>query len=271
MALTPEQAGREYEQQLLDLLKPIFGEENTPKTIAGSSLFPDIFLKDQFRNLVRVEIKTDIGADFGQKGITLDKETKKWVPIRKKFKTRRDFSRNIDNLYEDLFDSLNLSSLITNAWKLPNTQNKGMDVNTLLYMIETNQLNKALNYERQLIRMERGFDPYRETTLVRNVSANISRYYNSLNTYYLQVKNKGFYYMGEDKSNLNQKFREKNLPFNIPPFNPSESKLNLRGKTSATGNYFRPIIRFKISGLTKSSVSLDDPVFAQALYQILWS
>ena len=54
MALTPEQAGKEYEQQLLDLLKPIFGEENTPKTIARNSLFPHIFFKDQFRNLVRI-------------------------------------------------------------------------------------------------------------------------------------------------------------------------------------------------------------------------
>lgn len=268
---SPEQAGKQYEQDLLDIVTPIFGSENVPRSVAGSSLYPDIFVKDQFRSMVRVEAKTDIGADFGQKGITIDKKTKKWIPVKKEFKTRSNFTKKIDNLYDDLFSTLNLHDAIVNAWDLPNQKNKGMDVNTLLYMIETNELNKSLNFERQLIRIETGFDPYKETTLVRDVKSSIINYYNSLNTFYLQIKGRGFYFMGEDKNNLNSKFREKNLPFNIPQFSPTEAKLNLRGKTSTSGGYFRPTLRFKISGLSSSSVSLEDESFVKALHYILWS
>lgn len=268
---TPEQAGKEYEQRLLDIVKPIFGEENTPQTIAGSSLYPDIFLRDQFRNMVRIEVKTDIGADFGQKGITLDSETGKWIPVKKEFKTRSNFTKKIDKLYDSIFEEEDLSKKITSAWNLPNKNNKGIDTQTLLYLIETKQVNKVLNYERMLMRMEKNFDPYKETTLVRDVSSSIVNYYNSLNTFYIQIQDKGFYYMGEDKNNLNQLFRENNLPFVIPKFNPTESKLNLRGKTSTSGQSFRPTLRFKISGLQKSSVSLEDTSFVMAMYKILWS
>jgi hypothetical protein len=268
---SPERAGKEYEQYLLDVVTPIFGPENVPKNVAGSSLYPDIFLKDQFRTMVRIEAKTDIGADFGQKGITIDQKTKKWVPIKKEFASRSNFTKKIDKLYEDLFSDLNLHDAIVDAWNLPNKEYNGMDVNTLLYMIETKELSKSLNYERQLVRIEKGFDPYREKTLVRNSKDSIVKYYNSLNTFYLQIKNKGFYFMGEDKNNLNAKFREKNLPFAIPEFSPTESKLNLRGKTSTSGGTFRPTLRFKISGLTSSPVSLEDKSFVMALYQVLWS
>lgn len=268
---TPEQSGKQYEQDLLDIVTPIFGQGNVPESVAGSSLYPDIFVRDQFRSMVRIEAKTNIGADFGQKGITIDEETQKWVPVKKEFATRSNFTKKIDKLYEDIFSSLNLHDAIVDAWDLPNKKNKGMDLKTLLYMIETKELNKSLNFERQLIRIEKGFDPYNEKTLVRDVKTSIIQYYNSLNTFYLQVKGKGFYFMGEDKNNLNAKFRDKNLPFNIPSFSPSEAKLNLRGKTSTSGGYFRPTLRFKISGLSTSSVSLEDESFVRALYTILWS
>lgn len=268
---TPEQAGKEYEQRLLDIVKPIFGEENTPRTVGGSSLYPDIFLKDQFRNMIRIEVKTDIGADFGQKGITLNSETGKWVPIKKHYSTRSNFTKKIDNLYNSIFEEENLNQKIVDAWNIPNKNNKGIDVQTLLYLIETKQVNKVLNYERMIMRMEKNFDPYKETTLVRNVSSSIVNYYNSLSTFYIQIQDKGFYYMGEDKNNLNQKFREKNFPFVISKFDPTESKLNLRGKTSTSGQSFRPTLRFKISGLQKSSVSLEDTNFVTAMYSILWS
>lgn len=268
---SPERAGKEYEQYLLNVVTPIFGPENVSKNVAGSSLNPDIFLKDQFRTMVRIEAKTNIGSDFGQRGITIDKNTKKWVPIKKKYASRSDFTKKIDKLYEDIFSDLNLHDAIVDAWDLPNKKYKGMDVNVLLEMIETKQLNKSLNYERQLVRMERGFDPYREQTLVRNSKDSIVKYYNSLNTFYIQIKDKGFYFMGEDKNNLNAKFKEKNLPFVIPEFSPTGSKLNLRGKTSTSDRTFRPTLRFKISGLTSSPVSLEDKSFVMALYQVLWS
>lgn len=268
---TPEQAGKNYEQKLLDIVKPIFGSENTPKTVAGSSLYPDIFVKDQFRNMIRIEVKTDIGADFGQRGITLDKESKKWVPVKKEYSTRSNFTKKLDKLYDNIFDELNLNQKIIDAWNLPSKNSDGIDVAALIYLIETKQLNKVLNYERMLTRFEKKFDPYQETTLVRSVLNSIEEYYNSLNTFYIQIEDKGFYYLGQDKNNLNQKLREKGFPFIIPKFNPTESKLNLRGKTSTSGQYFRPVIRFKISGLSKSSVSLEDNNFIMALYQTLWS
>jgi hypothetical protein len=268
---SPEQAGKEYELLLIDSLTKIFGPENVSQNAAGSSLYPDVFFRDQFRTMVRVEAKTNIGADFGQKGITIDEDSGKWKPIEKKFPTRDNFTKRVDKLYSNIFDELNLHEKIVDAWNLPNKDNKGIDVKTILYLKETNQLNKVLNYERLLVRKEKKFDPYRETTLVRDVSESIVNYYNSLNTYYIQIKDRGFYYMGQDKNDLNKKFREKNLPFSIPRFSPSESKLNLRGKTSQTGQYFRPTLRFKISGLEKSSVSLEDTNFVQSLYLALWS
>jgi hypothetical protein len=268
---SPEQSGKEYELLLINILTNIFGKENVSQTAAGSSLYPDVFFRDQFRSMVRVEAKTNIGADFGQKGITLDRDTRKWTPIAREFAARNKFTGRLDNLYSTLFEDLDIHQKIVDAWNLPNKDNKGMDVNTLLYLIETKQLNKSLNFERQLVRIERGFDPYKETTLVRNVTNSIIKYYNSLNTYYIQIKDRGFYYMGQDKNDLNKKLRDRNIDFIIPSFSPGESKLNLRGKTSETGQYFRPTLRFKISGLQKSPVSLEDTAFVQALYQILWS
>lgn len=268
---SPEQSGKEYEVLLIDALTNIFGQENVSQTAAGSTLYPDVFFRDQFRSMIRVEAKTNIGADFGQKSITLNRETKKWEPIKRQFEKRNKFTKRLDDLYSTLFEDLNIHQKIVDAWNLPNKDNKGMDINTLLYLIETKQLNKSLNFERQLTRMEKGFDPYKETTLVRNVANSIVNYYNSMNTYYIQIKDRGFYYMGQDKNDLNKKLRDKNIDFAIPAFLPGESKLNLRGKTSETGQYFRPTLRFKISGLQKSPVSLEDTAFVQALYQILWS
>ena len=39
----------------------------------------------------------------GIRGVSWNKQTKKWIPIKKKFASRSNFTKKIDKLYEDLF------------------------------------------------------------------------------------------------------------------------------------------------------------------------
>lgn len=268
-------AGLEYEQRIFDILFPIFGEGNMSEKVAFNTLRPDIMLKNKNRSPIRFELKANIGADYGEKGITIDGESHKWVPVKTPIKDKAnkvhiEYSKRIDQLYETIFEEENLHSKIVNSWGLPSKKNEGIDVSTLIAMIQTRELSKSLYYERVLHMKESKFDPYQQITLARNVSDKLISYYNSKKVHYIQIKDKGLYSLGDDTYQFNRKFSEMKMDYNIPRFNPSECRIELRGKTSRSGSTFRPVIRFKISGLSKSQVSLDDPMFANALHQIMW-
>lgn len=268
-------SGLEYEQKIFDILFPIFGEGNMSEKVAFNTLRPDIIIKNKNKSPIRIELKSNIGADYGEKGITIDKDSYKWVPVKTPIKDKSnkmhvEYSQRIDQLYKKIFEEEDLHSKIVNSWGLPSGKNKGMDVNTLRYMIETRELSKSLYYERLLQMKEKKFDPYQQVTLIRDVSDKIISYYNAKKVYYIQIKNKGLYSLGDDKYQFNKKFSEMKMDYNIPRFSPSECRMELRGKTSESGSTFRPVIRFKISGLSKSQVSLEDPIFANALHQIMW-
>lgn len=268
-------SGLNYEQKIFDILFPIFGEGNMSERVAFNSLRPDIILKNKRKNIIRFELKANLSADYGEKGITIDKESHKWIPVKSPIKDKSnrmhvEYAERLDELYTKIFEEEGLHTKIVNSWKLPSEKNKGMDVNALLSMIERRELSKSLYYERLLNKLENKFDPYQQITLVRNVSDKVVSYYNSKNVYYIQIKDKGLYILGNDAYLFNQKFSEMKMDYNIPRFHPSECRIELRGKTSRSGQTFRPVIRFKISGLSKSQVSLEDPIFANALHEIMW-
>ena len=260
--------GLEYEQLIYNILLPFFGEDNLPESSAFNSLRPDIFVYNKRKSPIRIEIKANLGADYGEKAITIDEKTKKWVGVKAELKNvrKKEFVQRLDELYLNIFEELNINEKIINSWKIPSTS---FDADTLLEMIENRELGRSLEYERILTKLEKGFDPYEQVTLARNVQNHIIKYYNSLSVYYIQIKNRGFYRLGEDKYRINEKLRSVGYGNSIPRFRPSESRLELRGKTSSSG-LFRPVIRFKVSGLPKSNVSLEDTEFVHSLYKALW-
>lgn len=268
-------AGVEYEQKIFDILFPIFGQGNMSDKVAFNTRRPDIMLKNKSKSPIRFEIKANLGADYGEKAITIDEKTLEWIPVKtgikdKSNKMHVEYAKRIDELYKTIFEELDLHSKIVNAWGLPSSNND-MSAYALLDMIKNRQLSRSLHYQRILSNLDNKFDPYKQATVASNVLDKIVKYYNSKKVYYIQIKDKGLYYLGHDLYQFNNKFAKLGMTYFIPNFNPSECRLELRGKTSKSDATFRPVLRFKISGLAKSQVSLDDPIFANALHKIMWS
>lgn len=267
-------AGLEYEQKIFDIMFPIFGLGNMSDKVAFNSLRPDIILKNKNKSSIRFEIKANLGADYGEKAITIDEKSLEWIPVKSPIKDKSnkmhvEYATRIDELYKTIFEELDLHSKIVNAWGLP-SNNNDMSAYALLDMIKNRQLSKSLYYQRILNNLDKKFDPYKQATVANNVLDKIVKYYNSKKVYYIQIKGKGLYCLGNDLYQFNKKFTEIGMTYFIPRFNPSECRIELRGKTSKSEGTFRPVLRFKISGLAKSQVSLDDPIFSNALHKIMW-
>ena len=248
-------AGKNYETALRNRLNAVF--KNIPRT-AGYSSGPDITIpsmNNPGRSLL-VEAKTTIGADFGQKAITFNGSS--WVSSNK-----MDEIPEISALYNFLFNTYSIGSLIADAWDLPN---KNITAEDLQQAVNVKQLSKVLYYEKILKKATGKANPFPTKTLVQGpkIVDSIVNYYNSKGVHYIQIKNSGFYVMGEDVKNLRGL-----LGINIPSFNPSTAELVLRGKSSLSQRTYSPTLTFKSSGLPASQYSLDSGVLVNLLHSKL--
>jgi hypothetical protein len=248
-------AGKNYETALRNKLNAVF--KNIPRT-AGYSSGPDITIpsvNNPGQSLL-VEAKTTTGADFGQKSITFNGNS--WVPSNK-----RNEIPDISALYNSLFNTYNIGSLIADSWNLPN---KNITAEDLQGAINVKQLAKVLYYEKILKQATGRTNPFPTKTLVQGpkIADNIINYYNSKGIYYIQIRNSGFYIMGQDVKNLRGL-----LGINIPSFNPTTAELVLRGKSSLSQRTYSPTLTFKSSGLPASQYSLDGGVLINLLHSKL--
>lgn len=250
----PATYGKQYEQQIRTQLKTIYA--NIPTT-AQFGVGPDLTIPaNQPKNggqSVLVEIKTSTGSDFGQKAITFDGSS--WIP---KFSSEE--LPEHASLYNYLFSTFGISNKIQSSWGLPNNNLNAQDLQIL---VETKQINQVLFYEKKYQQATRGKNPFPEIELTRGskIVDSIVSYYNSKGVYYIQIKGKGFYILGNDVKNLNGL-----LEINIPKFKPDSARLILRGKPSISSRTYRPVITFKSSTISTSTFNLENLSFIQSLH-----
>lgn len=252
--MLPSLIGNQYEQSIRRKLKTVY---STIPATAGFGSGPDLIIPAiQQKNLgqdLKVEVKTTTGADFGQRSITFQGSSWTQKPNKK------DNPRHV-SLYNYLFNTFNLSNKIQSAWSLPDNNITAQDLQVL---VETNQINKVLYYEKIYQNATKKRNPFPEVTLLsgKTVLDAIISFYNSKGVYYIQIKGSGFYILGDDVKNLNSL-----LGVRIPKFAPSNPKLVLRGKPSNSGRTYRPVLTFKSSTVSPSSYKLDNSAFISSLY-----
>lgn len=252
--VNPATYGKQYEQQIRTKLRTVY--TNIPTT-AQFGIGPDLTIPANQPNnrgqSILVEIKTTTGADFGQKAITFNGSS--WTP-----KYNPEELPEHAALYNYLFSTFDISNKIQSFWQLPNTNLNAQDLQTL---VETKQVNKVLYYEKMYQQATGKGNPFPEIELSRGstIVDSIISYYNSKGVYYIQIKGKGFYILGEDVKNLNSL-----LQINIPKFEPNIARLILRGKPSISSRTYRPVITFKSSTIPTSSFNLETLSFVESLH-----
>ena len=240
----PALAGKQYEITLRNKLKSVF--KNIPKN-AGFGSGPDLTIPSANNpgQTLLVEAKTTTQADFGQKAITFNGTS--WVA---KFDGTEP--QSIVSLYNYLYSQYNVDRKIQQTWGLPNDKLTATDLQNI---INNDSLGKVLYYEKLLIEKTGKANPFPQTTIASgpDIVSKIISYYNSKGINYIQIKNEGFYILGNDRMGLNSK-----LPIDIPRFAPSSASLVIRGKTSNSNGTFRPTLTLKSEGVSRSNFSLDD-------------
>jgi len=240
----PALAGKQYEITLRNKLKSVF--KNIPKN-AGFGSGPDLTIPSVNNpgQTLLVEAKTTTQADFGQKAITFNGTS--WVA---KFDGTEP--QSIVSLYNYLYSQYDVDRKIQQTWGLPNNELTATDLRDI---INNNSLGKVLYYEKLLIEKTGKANPFPQTTIASgpDIVSKIISYYNSKGINYIQIKNEGFYILGNDRMGLNSK-----LPIDIPRFAPSSASLVVRGKTSNSNGTFRPTLTLKSEGVARSNFSLDD-------------
>jgi hypothetical protein len=240
----PALVGKQYEITLRNKLKSVF--KNIPKN-AGFGSGPDLTIPSVNNpgQTLLVEAKTTTQADFGQKAITFNGTS--WVA---KFDGTEP--QSIVSLYNYLYSQYDVDRKIQQTWGLPNNELTATDLQDI---INNDSLGKVLYYEKLLIEKTGKANPFPQTTIASgpDIVSKIISYYNSKGINYIQIKNEGFYILGNDIMGLNSK-----LPIDVPRFSPSSASLVIRGKTSNSNGTFRPTLTLKSEGVARSNFSLDN-------------
>ena len=240
----PALAGKQYEITLRTKLKSVF--KNIPKN-AGFGSGPDLTIPSAINpgQTLLVEAKTTTQADFGQKAITFNGTS--WVA---KFDGTEP--QSIVGLYNYMYSQYDIDRKIQQAWGLPNDKLTAVDLQNV---INNDSLGKVLYYEKLLTEKTGSSNPFPQTIIASgpDIVSKIISYYNSKGINYIQIKNEGFYILGNDRMGLNSK-----LPIDIPRFAPSSASLVIRGKTSNSNGTFRPTLTLKSDSVARSNFSLDD-------------
>jgi hypothetical protein len=244
--------GRQYEITLRNKLKSVF--KNIPKN-AGFGSGPDLTIPSATNpgQALLVEAKTTTQSDFGQKAITFNGTS--WVA---KFDGTEP--QSIVSLYNYLYSQYDVDRKIQQSWGLPNDKLTAVDLQNV---INNDSLGKVLYYEKLLTEKTGSSNPFPQTIIASgpDIVSKIISYYNSKGINYIQIKNEGFYILGNDRMGLNSK-----LPIDIPRFAPSSASLVIRGKTSNSNGTFRPTLTLKSDGVARSNFSLDDANDLRLLY-----
>lgn len=250
--------GKSYENEIVRKLKQSKKTDGTKAPLirsnfvaAGTSLNPDVqFYANSYKNAASVEVKTSLNAQWLSKKLMVNKENNSLVwGIGE---TGRIKTYKLLELILDTYKSKILKS-IKDDFNLPTkdgeTGNRPFyDMQSLYESFEDKTFTSK-------------FNSYTRTNQKNIVTGNeivnlYKKYLNDLDTYYIQIKGKGLYYVGEDKYKLND-----NLPQNkkIKEFSIQTATLSLK-KAYKSGGKYQLELRITASSrsLQNSNLSLDN-------------
>ena len=200
---------------------------------AGSdSNAPDAFIRVNNKDL-KVEVKLDMKVDFGQGSLDYDLKNKKWILGGAQTQSAIQMRK--------FLESIKVPNIVNKAWG-----SKGPPRKFTVPFEKYTKQDVAYDYKNFT------------DTFVNISNSAVSNYYNSKNTYYIQIGDGyGLYYMGKDIAKLG-----------VKPFFPT-LKLRIRlkrGGISPIYNYrFSTAIQAATNSLSKSNSDLDDILFLKGL------
>lgn len=220
-----------YESNINKILKKA-GVERKSFVPAGSDKnAPDAVLTINNKDY-KVEVKVDLNVDFGQGSLDYDLIKKKWIlgggdtPAAMQMK--------------NFLESIKVPELVNRKWGPKGPPRK--------FTIPLDKFKKShVDYD---------YNTFRDQYVDISPKA-VSDYYNSKDTYYIQIGDFGFYYMGKDIAKLG-----------VPEF---KLRLKLRIRIKRAGsipiyNYrFATAIRAVNGSLSKSFADLENTDFLQTI------
>ena len=186
-------------------------------------------------NIVKFELKEKLSADFAQMNFDFDTTRKEFYIDKTKPTAKKEAAQTMIGIAE----SYGIIRQANDHWK----PQKNMPAK---FVLPPNATFKERDKSRKLDLkrfpdkfLGQGLGPARE----------VEKYYNSKDTYYIQVKGKGLYYMGKDPEK-----------YGCPRFSEScaDSSIRIRIKTnSASKGRWSFLMALKISRLRPSPMNLD--------------
>jgi len=180
----------------------------------------------------KIEIKLDLNVDFGQGSLDYDLENDKWILGGAKTPAAEQM--------REFLTAIKVPSLVNKKWGPKGAPRR--------YTVPTSQFKKKdvdydyLNFKDFFVSIPKD---------------SVAKYYNSKDTYYIQIGGYGLYHMGSDPANLGTK------EFDL------ELKLRVRIKRGGSlpiYNYrFTTAIQAVKGTLTKTTDDLDDKEYLKAL------
>lgn len=220
-----------YESRINKLLKKNKVQKMSFIPAGSDSNAPDAILTLGTKDY-KVEIKLDAKVDFGQASLDYDVNKKKWSL------GGADTASAIQ--MREFLDSIGVPKFVNKKWGP-----KGAPRKFTIPPAQFKQIDVAHDYK-----------TFKDEFVDIPPSA-VADYYNSKNTYYIQIGGYGLYYMGKDIANLG-----------VPEF---DSKLRLRIRLKRGGSYpiynyrFTTAIQAISASLSKSNSDLENEEFLKAI------
>ena len=220
-----------YEESVNKNLKKEKLQKSSFQSAGSDSNAPDAMITYQGQDY-KVEIKLDTGVDFGQGSLDYDVKNKEWILGGAKTPSGQQM--------RDFLTQMGVLKIVKKKWGPKGAPRK--------YTVPPKQFKKT----------DVDFDyknfPNFFVSIPKDTVAN---YYNSKDTYYIQIGGKGLYYMGKDPAKLE-----------VPEF---DLELKLRVRLKRGGSL--PIYNYRFTTavqsdgtLTKSNADLDNKEYLKALY-----
>jgi hypothetical protein len=250
--------GKSYETGIVNKLKTSKKTDGTKAPLigsnfvaAGTSLNPDVqFYANRNKDKASVEVKTSLNAQWLSKKLKVIKDNNSlmWeINEGGRVKTYGLLKIILTTYKSEILKS------IKDDFNLPTKDGESgnrpfYDMQSLYESFEDKTFTSK-------------FNSYTRTNQKNIVTGNeivnlYKKYLNDLNTYYIQIKGKGLYYVGEDKYKLND-----NLPQNkkIKEFSIQTATLSLKKAYKSGGKYQLELrITASSKSLQNSNLSLDN-------------
>jgi hypothetical protein len=223
--------GFAYENKINAALRKAGAQQANFKPAGADSNAADAELRISGKDY-KVEIKLDTKVDFGQGSLDYDLKKKKWILGGAKTASAEQM--------REFLEAIDVPAIVNMKWGSKGPPKK--------FTVPTSEYTKAdVDFDYKNFKDE--FVPIPNTA--------VANYYNSKDTYYIQIGSSGFYYMGSNPAKIK-----------CPEFN---LKLKLRIRIKRGGSF--PIYNYRfttaiqaVSGtLRKSSCDLDDKDFLKML------